>query len=74
MKIGCHIKQRYYIESKIVQDRSLSEPKLLLPCGDPEYARHVLLVGVNDVRFSDTRDLELGVSHVQNLTNGDICK
>ncbi len=35
--------------------------------GDPEYAGHVLLVGVDDVRLSHTGHLELRVSHVQYL-------
>ena len=36
-------------------------------CGDPEYAGHVLLVGVDHVRLPHTRHLKLGVSHVQYL-------
>ena len=40
-------------------------------CGDPEYAGHVLLVGVDDVRFPDPGNLEFQIPHVQDLTDSD---
>jgi len=46
----------------------------MLPGSDPEYAGHVLLVGVNDVRLTNAGDFEFGVTHVQDLTNCDTYK
>jgi hypothetical protein len=35
--------------------------------GDPEYARYVLLVGVDDVPLLHAGHLEFGVPHIQHL-------